>query len=741
MANTDTPTDLARLRRDVRTVVEDWLAAGRFEPTCDAWLRGYDLEFSRCLAANGWLGITWPVEHGGQARANTARLVVTEELLRAGAPVAAHWIADRQIGPAILRYGSPELQQSYLPRIASGELTFCLGMSETESGSDLASVRTTAVPTDDGWRLTGRKIWTSQAHRSSHAYVLARTSKGERKQEGLTEFIVDMSSRGVEVRPILDLSGEHHFNEVTFDDVSIPADHVLGQVGEGWRQVTEQLSFERGGMERILSTYPLLAAVLDAVQGREELTEDTTVPIGEAIARLATLRTLAWQIAEAMDDGDAPVQEAAMLKDLGTLFEGDVNELSRRILDDEVGLSSTGPLGLLGQGLLAAPGFTIRGGTTEVLRTIIARSAAVASPRSDKVEGSDLRGVVNDVLAGTGGEPDDDFSVLWNTVKELGWPLVGIGEEQGGAGGTLGHLVALVEGLGRHVSSLPLAETALAGRLLAASGHPVPDGVATVVLPRRGEQLRLTGQGSARTLSGLATRVPWAKQAERFAVCAVDDEGQEVTVVLMTDQPGVTCEPGTNLAGEPRDTVTLEGVAVSEDQLLGSAPSHASVRALGALLSGAALIGALENVYESTRAHVRDREQFGRPLAAFQAVGHGLAMISSELALARAAVDAATSRYGDDEDPSDRVAVAQVVTGLAATSVSRMAHQLHGAMGITREHALHLGTRRLLSWRDEWGTQRHWSSVLGQKLCRQGSDDVWRWLTEQDVETSMEVTT
>jgi alkylation response protein AidB-like acyl-CoA dehydrogenase len=739
MAKTDTPTDLAELRHDVRAVVEDWLAAGRFEPSCDAWLRGYDLEFSRCLAENGWLGITWPVEHGGQARANTARLVVTEELLRAGAPVAAHWIADRQIGPAILRYGSSELQQAYLPRIASGELTFCLGMSETESGSDLASVRTTAVPTDDGWRLTGRKIWTSQAHRSSHAYVLARTSKGERKQEGLTEFIVDMSSHGVEVRPILDLSGEHHFNEVTFDDVAIPADHVLGQVGDGWRQVTEQLSFERGGMERILSTYPLLAAVLDTLQGVEEIPEETAIPVGEAMARLATLRTLAWKIAEAMDEGGAPVQEAAMLKDVGTLFEGDVNELGRRILDDEVDPSSPGALGLLGQGLLAAPGFTIRGGTTEVLRTIISRSAAVASPRSDKLPGSDLRDVVDDVLAGTGGDPDDGFAALWNTVQELGWPLVGIDEERGGAGGSLGHLVALIEGLGRHTSSLPLAETAMAGRLLAEAGRPLPDGAATVVLPRSGEELRLTGRGSERTLSGLATRVPWAKQAERLLVCAVDEDDNELTIELAGDQPGVTYEAGANLAGEPRDTVKLEAVPVSEDQLLDSATSHASIRVSGSLLCGAALIGALENVYESTRVHIRDREQFGRPLAAFQAVAHGLANISSELAIARAAVDAAASEYSGDRDPSDRVAVARIVTGSAATSVSRMAHQLHGAMGITREHPLHLGTRRLLSWRDEWGTQRHWSSVLGQKLCRQGSDDVWRWLTEQDAGT--EVTT
>lgn len=728
MTTTDSPAELATLREQVRHVVEDWQSSGRMVPSCDAWLRGYDLDFSKELGHRGWLGITWPTSAGGSGRSNRARLVVTEELLRAGAPVAAHWIADRQIGPAVLRYGSPELQREFLPRIASGEVTFCLGMSETESGSDLASVRTTAVPQDGQWRLDGRKIWTSQAHRSSHAYVLARTERTERKHEGLTELVVDMSSPGVEVRPIHDLRGEHHFNEVTFDGVLVPEGNVLGEVGQGWRQVTEQLSFERGGMERVLSTYPLLAAVVDVVQARGEPSPAVGVQVGRMLARLGTLRRMAWDVAGALDRDEAPVLQAAMLKDLGNVFERDVNELARDVLDTEADPDSEGPEGLLAQGILAAPGFSIRGGTTEVLRTIIARSAAVSSPRRTDTDDG-LRAVVDDVLQGGGGDPGQGLPDLWSTVVELGWPAVGTPEEHGGAGGTLRDLAVLVEGLGRHVTSLPLVETALASRLLGAAGRPVPEGAATVVLPRAGELLRLSGTGSQRTLTGTASRVPWGAVADLLVVLARDDDDASVVVALPADSDGVERTGGGNLAAEARDTVRLDGVAVTDDMVLADVPEEQQVLAAGALLRAVQAVGALETAYDHTRRHISEREQFGKPLIAFQAVAHGLAGIASHLALARTAVDAAVAEWDGSEGSVEVVAAARVVVGAAATEVARSAHQLHGAMGVTREHPLHLATRRLWSWRDEWGTEQQWAGLLGQALLPQGSAGVWRWVT------------
>jgi acyl-CoA dehydrogenase len=365
-ADVDATQRLAGLRQQVRELTASWLAEGRYTPRSDCWLRSFDLEFSRALAERGLIGITWPVEFGGGGLDARSRLVVTEELLRAGAPVAAHWIADRQIGPAILRHGTPELQKELLPGIIRADYIFCLGMSEPEAGSDLAAVRTTAKQVDGGWSVTGRKIWTSVAHRATHAYLLARTDASGKKHEGLSEFVVDMSTAGIDVSPIVDMSGEHHFNEVTFTDVFVPQNRLLGTEGNGWRQVIEQLSFERGGPERVLSTYPLLAETINHL--RDRVDEQHDVELGALVARLATLRRQCWEIANALDAGRAPVVEAASLKYLGTEFENDVIEFARR-----VGLptSRTDPLA---EALLASPGFTLRGGASDVLLSIVTKS-------------------------------------------------------------------------------------------------------------------------------------------------------------------------------------------------------------------------------------------------------------------------------------------------------------------------------------------------------------------------------
>jgi alkylation response protein AidB-like acyl-CoA dehydrogenase len=356
--------DVASLRQQVRDLTRRWREEGRYVPRNDSWLRGFDLEFSRELAGLGLIGLTWPVSCGGGGLPNVARMAVTEELLRAGAPVAAHWIGDRQIGPSILRHGTARLREEILPGIISADFVFCLGMSEPEAGSDLASVSTFATRQADGFRVRGRKIWTSGAHRATHAYLLARTERADNKHQGLTEFIVDMDSPGISVSPIVDLTGEHHFNEVTFDDVLVPSHRVLGEVGNGWRQVVEQLSFERGGPERFLSSYALLADLLGAA-GRGEV--DLRAELGELTARLATLRRISWQVASRLDAGEAPVVEAATLKYLGNAFETDVIEVARRAFG--AGRGSPG----FAEALLASPGFSLRGGAAEVMLGLMAR--------------------------------------------------------------------------------------------------------------------------------------------------------------------------------------------------------------------------------------------------------------------------------------------------------------------------------------------------------------------------------
>ncbi|MFJ5830701.1 acyl-CoA dehydrogenase family protein [Streptomyces sp. NPDC093089] len=361
----------AALRAQVRELTAEWRDAGRYTPRSDSWLRSFDLDFSKELAARGLIAMTYPQEFGGAGRTNVERLAVTEELLRAGAPVAAHWIGDRQIGPAVLRHGTRALQEEIVPRIASGEAVFCLGMSEPEAGSDLASVKTTAERVEGGWLVNGHKIWTTQAHHATHAYLLARTSREERKHDGLSEFVLDMDAEGVSVTPIVDLAGEHHFNEVRFENVLVPAHRLIGEAGKGWRQVVEQLSFERGGAERALSSYPVFVELI-AAAARDEDDRELHALLGSLVARLAVLRRLCFEVAGAMDAGRAPVQQAAALKYLGNAFEHDVIEALRRTdLCQDPAFDSA-----FGQALLASPAFSLRGGAAEVLLSLIARQEA-----------------------------------------------------------------------------------------------------------------------------------------------------------------------------------------------------------------------------------------------------------------------------------------------------------------------------------------------------------------------------
>jgi alkylation response protein AidB-like acyl-CoA dehydrogenase len=351
------------LRLDVR----EFLRQQKLQPRCDSWLSGFDPEFSRRLAARGWVGMTWPERYGGRGRSALDRHVVIEELLAAGAPVAAHWISDRQTGPLLLRYGTEEQMERLLPVMARGECYFCIGMSEPDSGSDLASLRTSARRVEGGFLVSGSKVWTSHAHRAHYMLALVRTATGADPHAGLSQLIIDLGSPGVEVRPIRLLNGLHHFNEVVLRDVLVPATMLVGREGEGWSQVLTELAFERSGPERFLSTFPLLRQAVDgAPAGDLHAAEE----IGRLTARLWALRRLSLSVAGAIEAGESPAVEAALIKDLGTRFERDVGEavrnLAQPVTDDRLAE-------LPSQAVLSAPGFTLRGGTTEILRGIVAR--------------------------------------------------------------------------------------------------------------------------------------------------------------------------------------------------------------------------------------------------------------------------------------------------------------------------------------------------------------------------------
>jgi acyl-CoA dehydrogenase len=365
---------LLELRREVREFIEAQQLAGQFAPRCDSWLTGWDPAFSRSLGERGWLGMTFPKSWGGGGRSPLERYVVTEELLAAGAPVAAHWFADRQIGPSLLRFGSDALRQSYLPGIIRGECYFAVGLSEAGAGSDLAAVRTRADKVPGGWRINGAKIWTSGAHRADAMFVLARTESSDTagRHGGLSQFVVPLESPGLTVSPILLMSGEHHFNEVLLSDVFVPDESVLGEPGRGWEQVTAELAFERSGPERFLSTLPLLTVLIRELTSDDPLTLQT---VGRLVAELWTLRQMSFSVAGLLAAGSGQDVPAAIVKDVGTRFESTIIDAARTLLDVEPDADSPDTLSrLLAEALVQSPGFTIRGGTNEILRGIIARS-------------------------------------------------------------------------------------------------------------------------------------------------------------------------------------------------------------------------------------------------------------------------------------------------------------------------------------------------------------------------------
>jgi len=358
------------LRTEVREFLAEQLAAGTFIPSVDAWLTGWDEGFTAALADRGWLGMTVPVEYGGRGRSFLERFVVTEELLAAGAPVAAHWIADRQIVPSLLKYGTETQKTRFLPWIARGQCFFAIGMSEPDSGSDLASVRTRAERVDGGWSLSGTKVWTSGAHLAHAFIVLARTAPvdAEHRHAGLSQFIVDLREPGVDIRPIISMNGAHHFNEVILDGVVVPDDMVFGEIGEGWKQVTSELSFERSGPERFLSTFTLLAALAESMAA-ERISRDSG--LGRLVARIAGLHQMSTAVAGALERNDPALDvgvPAAVVKVLGTTTEGDIAEFA-----DLAGSADPELTGLASAALDQRPGFTLRGGTNEVLRGVIAR--------------------------------------------------------------------------------------------------------------------------------------------------------------------------------------------------------------------------------------------------------------------------------------------------------------------------------------------------------------------------------
>ena len=361
------------LRTEVREFIAEQRAAGVFEPQADSWSGGWNPQFSRALGDRGWLGMTLPERYKGHGRTFIERFVVTEELLQAGAPVSAHWVSDRQAGPSLLRYGTDDQKDRYLPRIAAGDIFWAIGMSEPGSGSDLASVQTRATQVEGGWSITGTKLWTSGASSAHVFFVLARSAPldAQHRHEGLSQF-----HRAARRAGDHDLPDPGHGRQRAFRG-SAPGRSLhpgqrgySGKIGSGWEQVTSELGYERSGPERFLSSFLLLSECLRSVADGD-VAEDSR--LGAALARLYAVHCMSFTVAEALERGEQADVSAAVVKLLGTRLEGDVVDLVDELTDLGSRSLRAEHVRLLRDSLMARPGFTIRGGTVEILRGVVAR--------------------------------------------------------------------------------------------------------------------------------------------------------------------------------------------------------------------------------------------------------------------------------------------------------------------------------------------------------------------------------
>lgn len=677
-----------RLRADVRQFLRERLPTG-FRPGLGMGGR-WDPEFSQALAERGWVGMAIPTDYGGSARSAVERFVVTEELLAAGAPVAAHWVADRQSAPMILHHGTEDQRRRFLPAIATGTCYFSIGMSEPDAGSDLASVRSSATKVDGGWRLNGTKVWTSHAHRSHYLVVLCRTAPpadGDRHR-GLSQLIVDLSSPGVSVHPIRFLDGSQEFNEVVLDDVFVPDGTVLGEPGAGWSQVTSELVLERGGPDRFLSAFVLLRHYLAWRSGNPD--PHYLAALGRLVAGLWTIHQLGLSVAHMIDRGDANPMAASVVKDLGTQHEQLVVEVLSELtaLDpDPLGKRCVREPAGGGRGCRAVvhhPGRDDRG------------APGRDSPRVEgmtRSEVSEVEALTARIVADRWTNGDDRREEgwpegTWRALADAGLPWVGVDDAAGGSGGTLADACDVLWPLGAAAVPLPVAETGiLASWVLAAAGLEVPDGPTTIAMGSARDHLH--HRKGRWHLTARLERVAWAERAALIVVVCGSDNGDQVVVLRPEDR---TVVPGRNLAGEPRDQVIVDTL-LRDDQVvpLPGGIDRSAIRQRGALSRAVLMAGAMERIAALTVGYGNDRAQFGKPIISFQAVANLVVQVVEHSLAAGAAARAAVAA-GDEG--AFEVAVAKQQTSALAGTIAKLAHQAHGAIGMTAEYELAGLTRR-----------------------------------------------
>ncbi len=349
--------DLEMLQKRAREVAADGVR--RFGRHNDSWINGFSKGFAQVMADEGWIGMGWPKEHGGQSRPPIERVIVAEEMISAGAPIAAMWFADRQMGPTLIAYGTADQQAEYLPPMLSGESTWCIGMSEPDAGSDLAALKTSAVRDGDDFVINGQKIWTSFGEVADYCYLICRTASDGPPHQGISEVIVPMDTPGIEVRPITDMTTNRHFCEVYFTDVRVPAINLVGVEGNAFKQTMKQLEHERGGIDRLVSNKALFDMAVNRADTSDPIIRDEIAALetGYRVGRLLVYREVLRQ---------APAGFSAATKCFCTEHEWRVAQFVARVFGADAMLFDD-----VGKGLAYAPGYTIMGGTSDVMRNIL----------------------------------------------------------------------------------------------------------------------------------------------------------------------------------------------------------------------------------------------------------------------------------------------------------------------------------------------------------------------------------
>ncbi len=349
--------ELEDLRSRARAVAQQGVADHGVHN--DSWINGFSKEFSVTLAENGWVGMTWPSEFGGGGRPNIERVIMAEEMIGAGAPLAASWFADRQFGPSLFTYGTPDQQAEYLPDMLSGKSTWGIGMSEPDSGSDLASLKTAAERDGDVFVVNGQKIWTSGGALADYVYLICRTDATGRPHEGVSELIVPMDLPGIEVRTIRDMVNNTHFCEIFFTDVRVPVENLVGVEGGAFKQTMVQLEHERGGIDRLVSNRPLYELALTRADRENPLVRQEIAQLesGYHVGRLLVYREVLRQ---------APKGFSAATKVFCTEHQVRVADFASRILGAEAMLDNQSTLEIC-----YSPSYKLAGGTSEVMRNIL----------------------------------------------------------------------------------------------------------------------------------------------------------------------------------------------------------------------------------------------------------------------------------------------------------------------------------------------------------------------------------